>query len=59
MQEKSFEEAGHVLLRVWGSDKRGQLLNLLLTYPTAKIARSAASAALVELGARVRFWITP
>ena len=48
--------AGYVI-RFWGMDKKGQPINSLLTCASARMARCAAAAALVELGSRAHFCI--
>jgi hypothetical protein len=46
-------------VRIWGIDKKGQLINSLFTCTSARIAQCAATSALGDLGARVHFLIRP
>jgi hypothetical protein len=52
------EGKGWYVVRLWGMDRTGEQVNLLLTFDTLKAARSAIAAALFKYGARARFWIS-
>ena len=49
---------GCYVVRLWGMDRSGEQVNLLLTFDTLKAARSAIAAALFKYGARAHFWIS-
>jgi hypothetical protein len=51
------EGKGWYTVRLWGMDRTGEQVNLLLTFGTLRAARCAAVRVLFELGSGVHFLI--